>query len=484
MKGGAFLSGWPLTVKVPLLLVGLMVAVALGISQVVLSRLERDQQANLRLLTGAYLDGLSAAVLPAVLRSEVWDTFDALERTRHQYAGVAARYTIIEMPNGEVLAASDPLRFPVHSVLPGDLRHRFSSADGLVIDEQAGRAWLSRTLKQGGFAVGLILAEIDITDLLRIRRDVLLTLIGFNSALTLAFAAVGYFAVRRMLQPLGLLSRYVERARDGRLEPIPERFRRKLAREFSYLFERFNDMARALNERESLAARLAHEERYAMLGKLASGMAHEVNNPLGGMLNAIDTLQAHGADPLARQKSLEFLKRGLAGIQKVVRAALVSYKGNSSAGVLTQGDLDDLPFLVQHETGARHVKLAWENGLNEPVNVDGSAVRQIALNLLLNACAISPPGGTVSVKVSGEADQLSLTVSDEGPGLPEEMGQVLTSRAQFAPPPEGRTGLGIWTTARLIHQLDGKVRVERPAVGTRISVTIPLVREVRFNAVA
>ena len=48
-------------------------------------------------------------------------------------------------------------------------------------------------------------------------------------------------------------------------------------------------MARALNEREELASRLANQEKYAVLGKLASGMAHEVNNPLGGLFNALDT---------------------------------------------------------------------------------------------------------------------------------------------------------------------------------------------------
>ena len=128
-----------------------------------------------------------------------------------------------------------------------------------------------------------------------------------------------------------------------------------------------------------------------MLGRLASGMAHEVNNPLGGMLNAIDTIQAYGNDPGVLETSLEFLKRGLAGIRNVARAALVTYKGSSDTSLLTQSDLDDLPFLVQHETGARWLRLDWQNRISEPLAINGPAVRQIALNLLLNACAASPP---------------------------------------------------------------------------------------------
>src|SRR5262249_59318130 len=113
-------------------------------------------------------------------------------------------------------------------------------------------------------------------------------------------------------------------------------YHRRVASEFGQLFDRFNAMARAFSERQTLAAHLAEQEKFAMLGRLASGMAHEVNNPLGGMLNAIDTIQAHGHDPAALQKPLDFLKRGLAGIRNVVHATLVTYKGSSDTGGLTR----------------------------------------------------------------------------------------------------------------------------------------------------
>ena len=463
----------PLTLKVPLLVAALVIVVAVIISQVVLSRLIKDQEANLALLANAYLDGLSAAVLPAVIRGDVWETFDALDRARGQYTGLEARYAIAELPNGSVLAASDPIAFPIHSVVPGDLRGKFSKDDGLVISNEAGRAWLARGLRAEGFSVGRILAEIDIAGLLHVRSQVVLTLILVNGGLAIAFSAIGYFAVKHMLQPLGVLSRYVEQAREGRVEPIPERHRRRVASEFGELFDRFNAMARAVNDRETLASHLAEQDKYAMLGRLASGMAHEVNNPLGGMMNAIDTIQTHRDDPEVLSKSLEFLKRGLAGIRNVVRAALVTYKGGSDTSRLTPTDLDDLPFLVQHETGVRRVRLNWRNQVAEALTIDGPAVRQITLNLLLNACAASPFGGEVTVEAVCSGGLLRIAVTDEGPGLPEDMAVFLNSSAQARAPARGGKGLGLWTTGTLIQRLQGTTVIERPAVGTRVVVTLP-----------
>ena len=113
------LRSWPLAWKVPLLVAVLMVGIAALISQVVLTRLRSDQETNLRLLTSAYLDGVSAAVLPTALRGDTWEAFDALDRARSRYSGVDVRYAIVVLPSGKVLAASDPVRFPVQSSRAG-----------------------------------------------------------------------------------------------------------------------------------------------------------------------------------------------------------------------------------------------------------------------------------------------------------------------------------------------------------------------------
>jgi signal transduction histidine kinase len=469
------IAAWPLVVKVPVLVAGLMVTVAVTTSQVVLWQFAKDQESNLGLLTGAYLDGLSAAVLPALVRRDARDVFDALDRAQaKEYAGFTPSYSILGLPNGTIFASSDPRRFRVQEKVPDELRERFATGDGLAIDLDAKRAWLARTLKTNpeGASAGRLFAEVDIAASVQARREILLTLVLVNGCLTLAFAVGGYFVLKRMLQPLGVLTRYVEQIREGRVEPIPAGYRGRVASEFGQLFDRFNAMARAVSERQILADHLAEQEKCKMLARLASSVAHEVKNPLAGMFNAIDTIQTYGHDPAVLQTSLDFLKRGLAGIHNVVSATLVTYKGGSTTGVLTAVDLNDLRFLVQHECDARHLQLEWDNRIAEPLSIDGPKVRQITLNLLLNACAASPDGGVVTVTASECSGTLQIAIADRGRGLPEDLAALLDQDA-LAPAPEGK-GLGLWTTGDLVRRLGGCVAVEYPGIGTRIVINLPV----------
>jgi two-component system, OmpR family, sensor kinase len=204
------IATWPLVVKVPVLVAGLMVTVAVTTSQVVLWRFAQDQKSNLELLTGAYLDGLSAAVLPAVVRRNAREVFDALDRAQSgRYAGIGPRFAILELPSGLIQCAYARLDLCLPVVrpaplpgaewgVPDELRNRFATGDGLMLDPDSGRAWLARTLRtEEGLKVGRLFAEVDIAASLRVRREILLTLVLVNGCLTLAFALGGYLVLKR-----------------------------------------------------------------------------------------------------------------------------------------------------------------------------------------------------------------------------------------------------------------------------------------------
>ena len=305
------------------------------------------------------------------------------------------------------------------------------------------------------------------------RRQVLLTLVAVNAALALGFAAVGSFALKRMLEPLSVFSGYMERVREGRADPIPASKRRGLSREFDRLFDRFNAMARALNDREELASRLAEQEKYAVLGKLASGMAHEVNNPLGGLFNALDTLRRHGDDVRAREATLSLLQRGLSHIRNVVRSSLVNYRRGDSQHSARAVDIDDLRLLIEPDASRKAIRLDWINDIRGSLPVAGESVRQATLNLLINACAATPPGGMVQLRARATDDALVIDVGDQGPGLPGDRARIPPRAAAEDGPPIGG-GLGLWIVRRLVADEHGEIAlVQESGLTTVIRIIWP-----------
>jgi signal transduction histidine kinase len=167
---------------------------------------------------------------------------------------------------------------------------------------------------------------------------------------------------------------------------------------------------------------------------------------------------------------LGFLQRGLADIAHLVRANLASYKGEAGAGPLRATDLDDLRHLVRHEMERRGIRLEWSNTLPAELAVDRTLVRQIVLNLLLNATAVSSAGGTVSMHAGEKEGLIRIEIADAGPGLPADAAAMLEA-PQPTPPREG--GLGLWTASRLAARLGGALQPMPAAQGTIIALLVP-----------
>jgi signal transduction histidine kinase len=133
-------------------------------------------------------------------------------------------------------------------------------------------------------------------------------------------------------------------------------------------------LVRGVNERKLLATKLSEEEKFASLGRLASGIAHEINNPLGGMFNALDALKRHGDRDSVRQTSIRLIEQGLSGIRDLVRSTLVTYRADKNESVLPPRDLDDLRLLIHQEVKRKRLHLHWHNDIAEDLPLPAVAV--------------------------------------------------------------------------------------------------------------
>jgi signal transduction histidine kinase len=461
----------PLTVRTPLIVAALMVVVGTIASERVLSKLAETQQRQLRELATLYLDGLSVAVLPAAIRQDVWEAFDALDRATRRDHGLRALVTTVVSEDGQVLASSDPERFPTGAMADAGLAEA-PAVDALVLTGSAPSVQVQAPLIHAGQAVGQLHAELDVSDLLAERRAVIVYLILGNGVATLVLAVAGYLVVRRMLRPIGVLAEHMSTDPGRGPAPIPaDRFPRGV-NEFAQLFEKYNQLVRAERERKEAAQRLADQERLVSLGRLASSVAHEINNPLGGLLNALDTLKRHGDRPGVAERSIALLERGLLGIRDVVRAMLETYRAEHGDHPLTHADLDDLRLLVGPEIQRRRQTLNWsvDLGGDRIEALKSGPVRQICLNLLLNASAAAGPGGQVTFAATAGIGRLRLTVEDTGPGLPPEAVAGLKGC-----PGATLGGLGLRVVSERVAALCGSVEVRRLADGlSSVEVVLPV----------
>lgn len=464
---------WPLSIKAPAVVAIFMLVVSVIMTNAVLGRLRETQERHLASMSSVYLNGLASALIPYVLRADVWEIFEIIERGAALEGEFGRASVVVVDAKGTTLAASDPRAAPVLS-RQDDLDRRFTDNAVLVVDAPSARAFARRSLVYQNRRIGTVYADFDIRHLLREREEVLRALVLTNAIIALLLATLGYWVVRRMLRPLSLLSHHLEAGVSGAVEPIPDSELRLTTSEHARVFRRFNALAAAVSEREAMARELAREEHLASLGRLASGMAHEINNPLGGLFNAIDTLKAHGDKPAVRRSSVDLIDRGLRGIRDVVRSTLATYRADRDPRPMTADDYSDLRLLVRSEANRRAIALDWTIEVAGNGQPAATTIRQIALNLLLNALNATPEGGRVAFNAIGASGSLELEIHDQGSGLTRDAEAVLLDAASAPTPLRDGTGLGLWMTCRLTREAGGAIDVGvSPLGGTLIRLRFP-----------
>ena len=150
-------------------------------------------------------------------------------------------------------------------------------------------------------------------------------------------------------------------------------------------------------------------------------LAHEINNPLGGLLNA------DGHDPqLCRPsrrgaQSADLLDRGLRHLRDVTRATLDQNRIDAETRMLTPDDFEDIKLLIQPEVSRLALDLEWsvDPSAVTGCSVTAGPVRQIALNLLLNACAAAGQSGRVGLIACSRDDNLILQITNTGSAMPK-----------------------------------------------------------------
>ncbi|MFO7576283.1 MAG: ATP-binding protein, partial [Pelovirga sp.] len=307
----------------------------------------------------------------------------------------------------------------------------------------------------------------------RIAMHVLLVplIIGLVATALLALAA------KVLTDPIQRMITVMRRVRQGRLD---EQMPVESQDELGELAMAFNRMTRMLRKNKELEAALAQQGKMASLGVLSSGVAHEINNPLGVILGYAGYLEKKIPEDDPNFTYIHEIKRESKRCKKIVQD-LLSYS-RTPKPVLEPVNMNRLlrqiiDFASNH-IELNHVQIVQDFAEDLPmIAADGDQLRQVAINLLLNAGAASQPGGVITVTTRLENDSdICIEFKDQGEGISEEnLDRIL--EPFFTTKARG-TGLGLAITKQIIDMHQGQMSIDSElGRGTSVIIRLPLFRE-------
>lgn len=451
----------PLSIALPLAAVLMVVLVTSLTSQIAVRSFVELAEKRSTVIGNVYLDGLSATVNAALEANGPDAIQPAMRRSLDYVDGVIDRQILLIAPEGSLLGQASRI-----GALPIDAVKSIIAQSGrgsVAVDIQTRVVW--RSLIIDAKEIGTLVAELDFAEIHDTKRDVE-SFVFLATLVLAAIAGLAAFAMTRMLmRPIGRLTRQLEKAGKGRLDLIDLSAIPASHREIANSVRAYNGMVEGLRERDR-ERRLHHErERSAVLGHLAATVAHEVRNPINGMVNAVQTLRRFGDRRDVREEAIGFLERGLEALLRVVDVTLDTYRDRNLSRAFNERDVEDLLTLARADARRRGVTIKTEVKFEVPSQVDAGEVRHVTLNLLINAVRMAKPDGVVRLSVHCTKQGLGIAVDDDGPGWPSP--ELI----------ETGDGLGLTAVRTAVGRLSGTVALERSELGgARARIQIPAER--------
>jgi two-component system NtrC family sensor kinase len=228
---------------------------------------------------------------------------------------------------------------------------------------------------------------------------------------------------------------------------------------------------------KKINSQLFRSEKLASLGKLAAGVAHEINNPLTGILtNSSLLLEDLPADD-PRREDVEVMVHETIRCREIVKRLLDFARQTKPQKRLADINalIDNIILLVRNQTSFRNILIEKKLDDIPEVLVDPDQIQQVFVNIILNAAEAMTKGGvlTVTSATSRTGESLVIRIADTGPGISEEVRERIFD--PFYTTKEHGTGLGLSISYGIIEQHGGTISVEScPGKGSTFIIQLPV----------
>jgi signal transduction histidine kinase len=251
-----------------------------------------------------------------------------------------------------------------------------------------------------------------------------------------------------------------------------------MALENSMLYNRVEDAHSSLRDARE---RLVHGQRLAAIGEMAANVAHELKNPLitiggfaGRLLKSLpeESREHHYADTIVSEVSR--LEKMLADILAFSRKPTICYSA-CDLGEILHDCFNSCATTLEDQNISLTTDIPQEYW---PLAGDAHQLKQVFLNLILNACEAMPDGGGIAVQVerlsvSNDKNAVEIRISDTGDGIPPEMLPQIFN--PFFTTKRHGTGLGLAIVNRILLNHNGSIKAANTGSGARFTVSLPLV---------
>ncbi len=236
--------------------------------------------------------------------------------------------------------------------------------------------------------------------------------------------------------------------------------------EITLLCDSFNSMIDRIRESnmnlKRTHERLLQSQKLASLGILASGIAHEINNPLGGMFNCVQMLKQNSTNSEMRERYMKLLNDGLNRIESTVGKLLwMARKDAKNPKVVDiKSSLENIYAFVEYQMKMNYITYREDVQDGTSILIDPHDLHQVLMNLIINAVQSMKDGGILSVSAHKNNGTVMIEMSDSGEGIDkEDLNNIFDPFYTTKMPGEG-TGLGLWVTYEIIKSYNGEISVE------------------------
>jgi signal transduction histidine kinase len=404
------------------------------------------------------MDLLAAQGRPLLMADDTWRAYELLRNAAALLPDAESGYSraAILDAQGLCLAGSDPVRLPTGVRVLGGSQGAFNLPEASAVKaaqsleaSNHNLALIQPIRSDDAQVVGFVFAEVDAAAFAPDWATLATPALVGAALAVIVLLPLGWFTGRRMARPVAQIAQCI--AQIGKIDlaqvqdQVPEVSDPELNRISGAVRRLLAEMAvRQDNEQRALSA-----ERLAAVGRITAAVAHEINNPLAGLLTAVRTLRLHGEVPDTRERTVGLIERGLNQIRTMTTALLPQARVEDRA--LSVSDLEDVLTLVQASASMHSVAVELTTHIEAALLVPSSTFRQVMLNLLLNAIKAAGDGGRVHATLTCTPERVLMIVENTGQAMSSEDLQ-LKLRAEDRHDPHG---FGLWICREIAVRCGG-----------------------------